>query len=389
MDSLKIIIYGLILCCVSCGSVKNIIIKIENPLNIDRTLETIELSKSFLKVNNLDNLGVKDQETGEIVVSQLVDKDNDGVNDIILFQTKLEAKLAKKYIIVKLPDKRITEEINYCYSRFIPEREDDYAWENNRVAFRVYGPKGQELAESNTGSGILSSGIDIWLKRVEYPIINKWYKKTLDGVGSYHQDTGEGLDNFTVGASRGVGGTAVQINKEYYFSKNFTNFKTITVGPIRTSFVLEFNSWKANGSLITETKRISLDYGSNLTKYQINIIGSKNLSSGLAIHTKDYSISTDKNLGWLSNWEKHGDSMLGTAIVSAPNTFVNIAIVNNTENTDLNNAYMSHKLINNIGIYYAGFGWEKSGQFKNELEWINYINKYSKQINAPLVVTIY
>ena len=26
------------------------------------------------------------------------------------------------------------------YARFVPEREDDFAWENDLVAFRAYGP---------------------------------------------------------------------------------------------------------------------------------------------------------------------------------------------------------------------------------------------------------
>jgi hypothetical protein len=79
------------------------------------------------------------------------------------------------------------------------------------------------MIEDSIPGGTLSSGVDTWLKKVEYPIINKWYKETLvDKTGSYHEDTGEGLDNFHVGVSRGVGGIAVKNDDKYYFSKNYS-----------------------------------------------------------------------------------------------------------------------------------------------------------------------
>jgi hypothetical protein len=78
--------------------------------------------------------------------------------------------------------------------------------------------------------------MDCWLKRVDYPIINKWYKKHLEEGGSYHEDTGEGLDDFHVGASRGCGGTGLWDDEEkiLYTSKNFSEWKTLAVGPLRT-----------------------------------------------------------------------------------------------------------------------------------------------------------
>ncbi|MFP3822536.1 DUF4861 family protein, partial [Bacillus sp. SIMBA_008] len=48
------------------------------------------------------------------------------------------------------------------YARFVPERIDDFAWENERVAFRTYGPEAQRLVDEGKEGGTLSSGIDIW-----------------------------------------------------------------------------------------------------------------------------------------------------------------------------------------------------------------------------------
>lgn len=84
-----------------------------------------------------------------------------------------------------------------AYGRFVPDREDDFAWENDKVAFRVYGP-------ASRGVGPVS-GVDAWFKKVDYPIIDKWYAERLEGK-SYHEDRGEGYDPFHVGPTRGVGG---------------------------------------------------------------------------------------------------------------------------------------------------------------------------------------
>ncbi|MBE0390201.1 hypothetical protein HNQ02_001297 [Flavobacterium sp. 7E] len=60
-------------------------------------------------------------------------------------------------------------------------------------------------------------------------------------------DTGGGLDNFHVGSSSGIGGTAVKVDSMYYISRNWITYKIITTGPVRTSFILTYANWDANG----------------------------------------------------------------------------------------------------------------------------------------------
>ncbi len=257
---------------------------VKNTLDIDRTFETVVLSKSELKVDDLTTIGIKDLKTGQLQVTQLVDNDGDGVMDDILFQPKIAANAENTYEVVTVTDAERPKADELCYSRFIPERTDDYTWENNRVAFRMYGPTAQKMIEDNVPGGTLSSGVDAWLKRVEYPIINKWYKKTVTGKGSYHEDTGEGLDDFHVGGSRGIGGTAVKVDTTYYVSKNYDTWKTITTGPIRTSFIITYAVWDASGIKISESKHISLDYGSNLNRIEVAVKGTDVMSVGLTLH---------------------------------------------------------------------------------------------------------
>jgi len=260
---MSVVLFSLFSCAESDREFKTITVK--NPLDMDREFETVELSKKGLGLMDTDSLEqyfIKNMADQKTLTSQAVDSDGDGNTDVLLFQPKVKANSEANFQLVKgslsAEAKKDMDTIPVCYSRFVPERTDDYAWENNLVAFRTYGPTAQKMVESNVKGGTLSSGIDAWLKRVEYPIINKWYKKDLSGMGSYHEDTGEGYDDFHVGVSRGIGGTAVKVNSVYYFSRNFTSHKTIAIGPLRTSFVLTYASWDADGNSITEEKHISL-----------------------------------------------------------------------------------------------------------------------------------
>jgi hypothetical protein len=363
------------------------VIVIKNTLDVERTFETVELSKSFLGLEDLSTIGILDNDTKALQITQLVDNDGDGTMDDLLFQPVIKANSEKKYTIVKISEEEKPESIDYCYSRFVPERTDDYTWENDKVAFRVYGPNAQYRAENNLPEPTLSSGVDAWLKKVDYPIINKWYKKTKEKRGTYHEDTGEGLDNFHVGKSRGVGGIAVKKDSIYYLSKNYTKWKTISTGPIRTSFYLEYAIWDAGGTLVKESRIISLDKGNNLSKFEIEIEGVDTISAGLTLHEKDGLVSSHENETWVTYWQPHADSELGTAIV-APSYYYAGNEKYDVDVPDLSNAYVHLNVKNNKVVYYAGFAWSKSGQFKDKYEWERYLSSFARKIETPLQVTM-
>lgn len=367
-------------------------ITVSNTLDFDRANETVtvpykDISLDYQKV---DEIILIDKDSDVEVIVQDIDTDGDGNLDAFLFQPKVAAKSKKEYEIrrsQKNSTLKSDSTVPACYSRFVPERTDDYAWENNKVAFRTYGPTAQKMKEEGVKGGTLSSGIDAWLKRVEYPIINKWYKKELETDGSYHKDDGEGLDNFHVGVSRGVGGLAKKVDSSYHFSKNFVSWKTLSTGPIRTSFVLTYADWDANGSTISEQKLISLDYGSNLSRFEVTIQGIDTISAGLTLHEKDGEIGVNENNTWVSYWQTHEDSELGTAIV-VPSKYWSGYEHYLTEKKDESNLFAHLNIINGKAIYYAGFGWKKSGQFKNKGQWEAYINRFSRCLENPLQVEI-
>ena len=385
----KSVFLFLVLLFFSCAekSSRVLTVTVKNTLDMDRAFETVEVDISDIALNG-KSLEVVHSKTNEILISQMVTDDGKGNLDrVLLFQPEMAANSAATFHINLISLKEEDSALIRCYSRFVPERTDDYAWENNRVAFRTFGPVAQKMIEEGVKGGTLTSGIDAWLKRVEYPIINTWYAKDAIEKGAYHKDTGEGLDNFHVGVSRGVGGIAVKTGTTYAVSKNFTSWKTIATGPIRTSFILDYEDWNANGEAIKERKHISLDYGQNLTKYFVELKGTGHISIGLTLHKKDGEISTNSTEGWMSYWEPFDDSELGQGVVLKDKSGL-VAFDDYVSNKkDESNLYVQSNVSGAIE-YYAGFGWKKSGQYKTKDDWNHYLSRFSKCLDNPLEVII-
>jgi hypothetical protein len=265
---------------------------------------------------------------------------------------------------------------------------DDFAWENDKVAFRMFGPKAEEVTKQGLKGGAFSSGIDCWLKRVEYPIINKWYKKYADGTGNYHKDTGEGVDNFHVGASLGCGGIGVFKDSVLYSSGNFSSFLEKESGSIQTRFELKYRPWNTGGDLVSEVKKISLDKGSYLTRHELIFDKEINgLVAGIPIKKENDMLEVDAEEGWFSLWEPHGDSELGLAIVVDP-IYISNHFEYHSKEKDQSHYFVQLKPINNRVVYYSGFGWKKSKAFNTEEDWNSYVKQFSKQLKSPIRLTI-
>ncbi|WP_460921019.1 DUF4861 domain-containing protein [Pontibacter brevis] len=367
---------------------------VKNNLDMDRTAETVSVPVSeveaFVKEYGAENILIRDGETDSLLVTQALDNDADGTIDEILFQTDIRANAEKNFEITGAADGAAQQPKSglTTYSRFVPERTDDYTWENDRVAFRTYGPVAQRMVEEGTPGGTLTSGMDVWLKRVNYPIINKWYEGYKEDPNFYHVDRGEGYDPYHVGASRGIGGIGVLVGDTLHVSKNFTEYKTIAEGPIRTVFELSYAPWQADGRTINEKKRISLDLGSNMTRFENYLEADQSLPNatiGITLHEKKGEVKANPEQGWFRYWEPMDGSNLGTGVVLAP-AVVEDYKDHRVDTKDQSHLYVITKPENNKLVYYAGFGWEKSGQFKSKEEWDQYLANFAKRVASPLEV---
>jgi len=366
-------------------------VSIKNKLDFDRKEVVSIKSKNLdclLKGNNAKNLRIKKKGTNDFVVLQWIDFNADGISDELLFQADVPAKSTAQFVIVFDNAIPLTESKTTTFSRFVPERVDDYAWENDKVAFRTYGPQAQKNFEQSLPNPTLSSGVDLWLKKTDQPIIDKWYAGNTASAGYYHIDHGDGYDPYHVGASRGTGGTGIWENNKLEVSKNFVSYKTIATGPLRTIFELSYASWSAYG--VKEIKRISLDLGSNFSKFEIDLnadISVPNFAAGITLHTNLGEAKTNEKSGWMAHSETIDGQLLCEGIV-AKKSNIQKMFPNVSTEKDQSNLLMLTTPKNNMVTYYAGFAWQKSGQINTKEDWFSMLDQQAKIISNPLVVKI-
>lgn len=266
----------------------------------------------------------------------------------------------------------------FAFCRFVPERKDDFAFENDRVAFRVYGPALRGKGED--------SGIDCWAKSVDYPIIDKWYAGDLREKKSYHQDHGEGLDFYKVGATRGCGGIAIWQDGKIFTSGVFQAQRVIRGGPEEAVFELTY-TFEVDGETITEVRRVTLQPGSNLAR--ADAVFTKNgqpvdltIGIGLATGQGPGEKFFDVKAGWMAVWETFQKQQLGVGVV------VNPSVIETSLTTEQDPVKGSHAwLVVRTGdagrlTWFFGFGWEGSGQFPTMASWKVYLAKFAADYAA-------
>ena len=112
---------------------------------------------------------------------------------------------------------------------------------------------------------LVSSGIDVWCKRVSYPIVDRWYNK---GHDHYHTRRRRGhghVQRRPVARLRRHGHLGRQ---EAYVGSNYATWKVLANGPVRAVFELTYDAWDAGGVKVTETKRFTVDAGHNLDQIE-------------------------------------------------------------------------------------------------------------------------
>lgn len=256
------------------------------------------------------------------------------------------------------------------FARYVPERKDDFAWENDRVAFRMYG-KALETAPDN------AYGTDIWSKRTNKLILNDWYK-----LNDYHNDKGEGMDYYQVGLTLGAGDIAPYLNDSIYFSKNYHHYKILDNGPLRSTFQLGYDSWEVGNMAITATKTISLSAGSQMNRIEVNYIiqgaNETDVVQGIIKRKDPGTILLDEKNGILGYWEPEisGKGIMGIGILA-----------NNVKEMKVAHGQLLSRstIKSNVPlVYYNGGTWNRSGNIRTADEWFGYLANYKYCLDNPL-----
>jgi len=275
-----------------------------------------------------------------------------------------------------------------AFARQVPERLDDFAWENDKVAHRTYGPALAAPAPAGVVKEVLvTSGLDIWFKRVDYPIVDRWYNK---GHDHYHKDQGEGMDMYNVGKSRGAGGTGVWDGKTLYTGVNYASHRILANGPIRAVFELHYAAWDAAGRQVSEVKRFTVDAGQwfdridstfDTTGDSAPLTVAVGLNRTPADKGQDAKITTVREGKLLLQWvEQKSNDAFGTAIV--------LPSAEGRVQDPLNDLILARATPGKPLRYYVGAAWSRAGEITSRAQWQQAAQDIAARDASPVRVTL-
>ena len=152
------------------------------------------------------------------------------------------------------------------FGRYVPERKDDFAWENEYAAFRMYGPA---LKAENP-----SNGVDLWLKASPELVVDSfYYREHVLGL-PYHINYGKGLDCYKVGHTCGAGGLIVLANDTTYIGGPYDRWTILEQTPERFVFRLEYDSLLVAGHILQESITITAEAGEPMNRAEVVLTGS-------------------------------------------------------------------------------------------------------------------
>lgn len=343
-------------------------VTVTNPADFKRTCETVEV--------DLESLGkspvVMDALTSRILDSQVA-------GNQLLFQVDLSPGATRSYLVFSADQVAAVPPADVkTHARFVPERLDDFAWESDRIAYRVYGP----AIMTDPKERLVSSGVDVWVKSVRHPVIDKWYKS-----GDYHADRGEGLDCYKVGAARGCGGLGIWDGKKLFTSANFKTWKVLANGPLRSVFELTFDDWDAGGRKVSETKRISIDAGSNFSRVESTFKSGQPgrivAAVGIVQRPGEGRFTKDA-AGWMSYWEPelppNGNTACGVVVPGGASA--------GFAEADGNDLALGTAEPGKPFVHYIGAGWSKSGDFPDANSWEACVRDLARRLKSPVLVKL-
>ena len=296
-----------------------------------------------------------------------------------------------------------------------PNRVDDIAWENDRIAFRAYGPALQ-------ASGEKAYGYDVWVKRVEEPVVDVRYAQELNTVTlaqiaqlreegkadeadalyqsvSYHVDHGNGLDCYKVGPTLGGGATALLVDGKIIYPYCYKSCDILDNGPLRFTVRLVYNPTEIAGKQVTETRLITLDKGSQLNRTIVSYEGVDDtmvvVAGPVVHHAGGGNYIVNDEVGYVAYQDPtdnpangNGDIFVGAAFPMQL-TSAQLELYDEEEAAARGAyghvlGYMSYKPGDQL-TYYWGAGWSKWG-FADFATWADYMCRAAQSARTPLTI---
>lgn len=266
-------------------------------------------------------------------------------------------------------------------ARFVPERLDDFIFENNLIAGRIYG----EALESCGKGQITSPGVDVWVKTPGALVANQRYIDELEHGKSYHINWGNGKDCYKVARSLGAGGSSPIINGHLALpATNFRSHEILENTPEKVVFVLNYPEWERDGVKVALSKKLTITpdtYFVNVEDTYTFDCDSLTVAAGVNRHVTQNilyaeKLENDRYAIWEGasdqSVEKDPDSRVGVAVVVPEATFCTIA-------EDGIHALIGKTLKQGeVFTYWFGSCWN-GGDVKTAEEWIKLVTDFKEQ----------
>lgn len=243
-------------------------IAVTNDSDLDRTAEIVEVPLASIPVAQPFRI-VGGADAPEVPYQITYDS-------LLIFPATVAARMSAVYTIV--PGEPAAQD-TIAWGRLFPERKDDMAWENDRSAYRAYGPALQ-------ASGERAFGYDIWTKCVPFRVLEKRMADDIERGISFHVDHGEGMDVYAVGPTLG-GGTAALLDSAgtILYPWGFSGYEVLDRGPLRFTVRLTYPD------STRESRIISLDAGSWLNRTTVRYDGAlpadASVAPGIVVHRQN------------------------------------------------------------------------------------------------------
>jgi len=394
----RLILAAVLTASLNAWAADKLAVTVQHDLSIARPSETITIPWSDVNAALpgalIQKIAVKDAR-GNVLPYQVTNvaplaKDPQGVGAAygeLIFQHSFAAgEKSARFTVEKIDTVAPVFPVK-AFARYVPERLDDFAWENDKIGHRTYGPAlAAPSPEGMKKEVLVTSGLDLWFKRVPYPIVDRWYNK---GHDHYHKDEGEGMDMYNVGKSRGAGGTGVWDGKQLYTSVNYAQWKVLANGPVRAIFELHYAAWDAAGKQVSEIKRFTVDAGQQLDRIDSTftyegvdpITVAVGLNKNPSDKNQDPNVTTKREGTVLLQWvEQKSNDAFGTAVV--------VPGAEGFTQDQLNDLVLARASSGKPLRYYAGGAWSRAGEITSLAQWQKYTQDVAARAGNPVRVTL-
>lgn len=257
-------------------------------------------------------------------------------------------------------------------ARYVPERSDDFVFENNLICGRIYG---QALEGNPT-----SPGIDIWVKTPGALVANQRYIDELQFGKTYHKDWGNGKDCYKVAVSLGGGASVPVVGGQLqYPATNYRSWEILTDEPEKVVFVLHYPQWEAaEGIKVALDKQITVVPDTYFCAVQdtwtFEGTDTLTVAAGIFRHAAQETITDEMaEDGRYAIWEHASDQsvepedgMLGVAVVMPGASRACIL-------DDASHGILTAKVVSGGTVeYYFGSCWSK-GDVKSARDWFDIV----------------